>query len=402
MNISDCNTTIKIPPHVPQSMVLDYDYFDMGGLTDVYAHFKKLHQGPDIFYTPQNDGHWVLTRYEDMEAVLLNARDFSSRHQTLPKKPFQVPLLEYDGELHSSFRRLLMPFFSNRKLQELEGVARNLANDLIDDFYDKGECDFVAAFAQKMPILIIMRLLGLPDKDIPYLLEISQAIIHNNDPTIQSEGFDRLFHYIAQDVLPKRRQQPGDDIFSALIQGNVDGGRALTDEELMGMGSLLIAAGLDTVVAMLSFFTLYLAENPAHRQQLIDAPELINDAMEELLRRHHLAVSSRVATADLDIRGAQLKKGDLILLPLPAAGLDERRYAEPEKVDFFRQDKKHMVFAKGPHMCIGAFLARTELRVFLQEWLKRIPHFEIKEGETPVTKTGTSVSVAYLPIRWST
>jgi cytochrome P450 len=170
----------------------------------------------------------------------------------------------------------------------------------------------------------------------------------------------------------------------------------------MGLGTLLIAAGLDTVAGMLGFITLFLAQHAEHRRQLRDDPALINDALEELMRRHHLANISRLVARDTQLGGVQIKAGDCIFLPTSAAGIDERRYQDAMTVNFKRGDKKSLVFGRGPHQCIGSFLARTELRVFLQEWTQSIPDFEVKPGATPIASTGTSNSVRYLPLVWKT
>jgi cytochrome P450 len=393
-------TDTNIPPHVRPELVRDFNFTDTRGETDVYEHFRKLHDGPDIFYTPHNGGHWVVTRYADMEHVLGNAKDFSSRHQSLPKNPIIIPLLEYDDPIHSDFRNVLARFFTPKSIGDLQHVSRDLTVSLIDGFHGKGECEFVRDFSQKMPIMILMNLLGLPADDTPYLLQISEDIVRSGDPERQAAGFERAAGYIAGQVIPARRARPGDDIFSAIIQAKVAGGRSITDQEIIGFGSLLIAAGLDTVASMLGFITKFLAESPGHRQQLVADPKLINDALEEMMRRFHIANISRMTVHDMEYKGVTLKAGDCILTPTSAAGIDPRRYPDPFTVDFHRGDKKHLVFGRGPHQCIGAFLARTELRVFLQEWMQRIPNFEITHGETPIAVPGKANGLRYLPLSW--
>lgn len=393
-------TAAHVPSHVPPELVVDFNYFQPGEGVDIYANFAKLQQGPDICYSPHLGGHWVLTRFEDIEAVFNNPADFSSRHQTVPVNPIVIPLLEFDGAIHKDFRFLLLPFFTPKSIQRLEQVARDLSVTLIDSFYERGECDFVAEFSLKMPIMILMSLLGLPEEDTPYLIRISEDIVRSGDPQIQEAAFGRVMEYMATRVIPDRRANPGDDIFSAVLQGEVEGGRPVTDEEVMGLGSLMIAAGLDTVVSMMGYVALFLAENPDHRQQLVDDPGLITDALEEMMRRFHIANVARVAVNDVELKGVTIKAGDNVLLATTFAGIDDHRYSNPLEVDFKRGDKRSLVFGRGPHQCIGSFLARTELRVFLQEWLARIPHFRLKEGETPVVVSGKANSVRYLPLTW--
>jgi len=393
-------TGFQIPPHIPAELVRDFDFADMRGGTDVYAHFAALHDGPDIFYTPRHGGHWVATRFSDMEAILTNNVAFSSQHQTVPPMPITLTLIEWDGDLHADARKVLSPFFSPKSVNNLEQVARDLTISLIDDFYGRGECEFVSEFALKMPIIIVMSLMGLPDEDTPYLMQISEDIVRSTDPVVQESAFQRVFDYIANNVMPKRRANPGNDIFSAILSARIDGGRPFTDAEIISFGAVLIAAGLDTVASTLGFLTNFLAENPDHRRALVDDPGLINDALEEMMRRFHIANIARVVAYDMDYKGLSFKAGDCILLPTSAAGIDPQRYPDPFKVDFARGDKKTLQFGRGPHQCIGSFLARTELRVFLQEWLKRIPEFGIKPGETPVAVPGKANCMRYLPIVW--
>lgn len=392
---------LNIPAHIPAHLVRDVVWNDLAGETDVYAHWAKFHDFPDIFYTPRGGGHWVATRHEDMEYIVNHPEDFSNQHETIPPNPFILPLLEYDGAIHQEFRTMLSSFFTPKHIGNLEKIARDLSVSLIEGFRVKGECEFCADFAQKMPIIILMSLLGLDPEDRPYLFQISEEIVRSGDSAIKNAAFERVGAYIKDKVIPARRTNPGNDIFSAVMAAKVDGGRSVTEQEIVGLGTLLIAAGLDTVTAMLGFVVKFLAENPGHRQQLIDDPGLINDALEELLRRFHISNVARMVARDLDYKGVSFKAGDDILIPLSAAGIDPRRYDDPLTVDFKRGDKKTMVFGRGPHQCLGAMLARTELRVFLQEWVKRIPHFEVKAGEKPVPVLGSTNGWLYLPLTWT-
>jgi cytochrome P450 len=251
-----------------------------------------------------------------------------------------------------------------------------------------------------MPIMILMRLLALPSEDTPYLLQISEDIVRSGDPVAQEHAFERVAGYIAQNVIPARRANPGDDIFSAILRAKVDGGRSMTDAEIIGVGTLFIAAGLDTVASMLGFLTQFLAENIEHRRALVANPDLVRDGLEEIMRRFNIANISRMASHDFEYKGIQFKAGDCILIPTSAAGIDDKRFVDPFTVDYGRVDRKNLVFGRGPHQCIGAFLARTELRVFLREWLKRIPDFEVKAGEVPVAMPGKANGMRYLPITW--
>lgn len=395
-------TASTIPDHVPADAVRDFDYVDMRGETDLYEHFRKLLDGPDIFYSPHHGGHWVATRFADMEAIFTDPETFSSRHQSLPPQPMQLTLIEWDGQIHTDARRVLAPFFKPSALGNLEQVARDLTISLIEGFKPSGHCEFVGDFAQKMPIIIMMDLLGFPTEDTDDLMGIAEGIVRAVDPAVQMAAFVNLQDYIAHKILPARRAHPGNDMISAILAGRIDGGRPFTEPELVSFGGMLIGAGLDTVMSTLGFLAQFLAESPTHRQQLVDDPDLIPIALEEMIRRFQIINISRVVTRDVEFKGHRFKAGDRILTPTPAAGLDERHYPDPFTVDFARPDKRTLMFGRGPHQCIGAALARIELRVFLQEWLRRVPHFTITPGEVPVAVPGKACSMRYLPLSWET
>ena len=393
-------TTSPIPAHVPRHLVRDFNYANLEGEKDIFEFYGRLHEGPDIFYTPHHGGHWVATRYEDMEHILSNAADFSSRHVTIPYPPINVPLLESDGALHTALRSLLQPYFTTKSIGALEKIATDLTVSLIDGIHGKGECEFTQEFALKMPIIIVMNLCELPDEDRAYLIQISDDMVRSVNTAIQNAAFARVFEYFQTKIIPARRANPGKDMISAIVHGKIEGGRNLTDMEALGLCSLLIAGGLDTVASMLGFIALFLARHPEHRAQLVADPSLIPTASEELMRRHQITGTGRIVARDIEYKGIALKEGDFILAPTALAGIDERRYPDARRVDFNRADKKHLVFGRGPHQCIGSYLARTEIKVFLAEWLKRIPHFAVKEGEEPLIIPGKANRVAYLPLTW--
>lgn len=389
-----------IPAHVPPALVRDFDYLHAQKGGDLYAWWGQLNDGPDIFFTPRNGGHWVLTRHTDIGAVMSNPADFSSRTHTLPEpdKPFRLAPIEYDPPLHTDFRRLIAPFFQPKAMRALEEKALELTTSLIDGFVDKGQCDFVADYALIMPIGIFMGLVNLPDEDRLFLIGRAELIVRGSQEQ-QADAFREIFGYLGQ-KFAERRENLGDDILSAVIRGEIEGGRPLTDTELLGMGALLLVGGLDTVASMMGFIAIHLAENDADRRRLVEDPGLINTAVEELMRRYQIANVAREVTRDMVFQGVTLKEGDKILTPTTMAGLDDREYDDPMKVDFDRANKRSLVFGKGPHQCVGAYLARTELRIFLHEWLKRIPEFHIKRDELPMLASGRANSVQTLILEW--
>jgi cytochrome P450 len=238
----------------------------------------------------------------------------------------------------------------------------------------------------------------VPSEDRLPLIAIAEKAARGKDGATQAEAFAQAAAYL-KPVVAARKAKPGKDAISAIANGTVEG-RPLTDEEILTMCSVILFGGLDTVASMLGMFAKFLAENPGHRQQLLNEPGLIPNAVEEILRRHHLVNIARMAAKDFVYKGIEFKRGDAILTPTPLAGLDDRVYAEPLTVDFHRQGPPHLVFGRGPHQCIGSFLARTELKVFVEEWLLRIPNFHIKPGEKVESGGGRVHTVSRLPLAW--
>ncbi|WP_068071757.1 cytochrome P450 [Novosphingobium lentum] len=394
-------TLAPVPAHVPPGLVHDFDFLAPSVPGDLYQWWDRVHEAPPIFWTQRHGGHWVTTRHADIAHVLETYDTFSSQQMTVPRgtHSFPSPPIMYDPPLHTDFRKLLAPFFTPKSIGNLELKARALSVALIEGFAATGECEFVSQFALAMPIGIFLSLVDLPDTDRLELLGCAEKMVRGHTPEEQTEGFMQAYAYLGR-VFAARRENPGDDILSSIMQGTVEDGRPLTEMELLGMGALLLAGGLDTVAGMMGFIMIHLAEHDDQRRQLAAQQELIPMAVEELMRRFQIANVARLVVRDTELGGVAMKAGDMVLTPTSMAGIDPERYPDSMTVDFARADKRSLVFGKGAHQCIGAFLARTELRVFLAEWLGRIPEFRIAPGQRPVTVPGRANAVHSLPLVW--
>lgn len=202
-----------------------------------------------------------------------------------------------------------------------------------------------------------------------------------------------------QERINARRMNPGDDLISKIVHAEIED-RPITTEEVDSMCLLLLFGGLDTVASMTGYVAWHLAEHPQDRRWLIAHPERMPDAIDELIRRHGLSNTGRIVTRDMEFHGVRLKEGDVIQQPNCLYGLDERINPDPLKVDFERKGGQHRAFGGGVHSCPGNVLARREVMVFLEEWLRRIPDFALKPGTPPVTKTGMVNSVETLWLIW--
>jgi cytochrome P450 len=202
-----------------------------------------------------------------------------------------------------------------------------------------------------------------------------------------------------QSWIDQRRSNLGSDMLSSIISGDVLG-RPVSNLEALMMSVSLLLGGLDTVANMLCFVAIYLARNPRQRQQLIDRPELIPPAIEELIRRHGIVALGRRIVQDTSLQGVMLLNGDMIQAPSMLYGIDETIVEDPLTVNFERESSPHIAFGHGPHLCPGQHLARRELTIFVEEWLKRIPDFEVKPGTMPVIETGLTSGVTRLELSW--
>jgi cytochrome P450 len=388
-------------PRIASHLLLDFDFFAVEAIEgDLHRGWKSLHDGPEIFYTPRNGGHWVFTRAADIGAAWMDHERFSNKGVTMSREEREMQLYpgEADPPQHGPYRALLQPFFSQKAVHVLEDKMRTLTRSLIDELIERGGCDFQADVSRRMPIYIFLAMMELPLAHAAALLPAADWLTRDSDPESFVRAMQTMMGYL-QERIAERRAAPGDDFISRLLLAEVDS-RRLSELEVLSLTANVMFGGLDTVVASMGFFMNFLARHAGHRQQLLREPELIPDAVEELLRRHGISNFGRMVARDFEFQGLPLRAGDLVLLPAALYNLDERKFADPMTVDFHRPVKHHMGFGTGIHRCLGAQLARLELRVLLQEWLPRIPQFWIDDPEAVIVKSGRINGVRALPLRW--
>jgi cytochrome P450 len=394
----------SIPSHVDPSRLVPFDMFNLAAVDGEYqlAAARYLQADiPDIFYTTANGGHWVFRRTEDIHHALSHPETYSANKMFVPKEknpdPPLRPLMS-DPPEHAKFRSLLAPAFSPKVVARLAEKARTLTIELVEELKPKGECEFVSEFAERLPIVIFMDMVGLPDSDRDMLMEFGEQHVRPLTAQHHIDSMRNLHAYSVQKI-KERRANPGEDLISVLTQSKIDG-QLVDDAALAGVIILLLVAGLDTVASSLGAFAKFLAESPSHRHQLLKHPELASDAVEELMRRFAVATSGRMVTTDHEYGGVQFKAGDMLIMPTIFTGLDAEKFDDPLKVDFERPVITHGAFGLGQHRCIGSTLARSELRVFLEEWLPRIPDFSVKPGVELAIRSGTVSGLTRLPLVW--
>lgn len=390
------------PAHVPPEVVVDFDYREPPGhATDVHRAWKALHGGPDIVWTPRHGGHWIATRAADIDVMQTDHTRFSYRYMTIPKMPEapQLAPLEYDPPDHTKYRQLLSPAFGPAVMQRLDSDLRRLTIELLEEIVPRGRCDFFADFAKRLPVITFLRLVDLPLSDREHLLELTELSVRPKSEADRVAAFTGLEAY-TQHWIAERRRNPGPDLFSRMVNAKFDG-RPINDHELRGMLMNVIFGGLDTVTSALTFSAHCLATQPGVRAELQADPSLMPNAIEEFLRRFGIPNTARLITHDFEYHGLQFREGEQILLSKTLHGLDDRRYADPLRVDIRRDIRRHAAFGDGPHRCPGSFLARMELRIFMEEWFARVPDFRVTEGEQVRTASGPVNGMLYLPLSWN-
>jgi cytochrome P450 len=393
----------NIPSHVPPERVRDVDLFNIPGASeDVHLAWKRVQDAsPDLYYTPRYGGYWVLNRAELLEQVWPDHERFSSHRAigipSIPDMLLQIPI-EVDPPEHRFFRHPINIAVSPRAIQEFTVQARELAIELVESLLPRGECEFVSDFSQQLPIAIFLRMMDLPLDDKPWLLERAEIMVRSSNVAAKGKAYQEILAYL-EGWIAKRRAAPGKDLISEILRIQV-GDRPINHQEVLGECALVLFGGLDTVAGTMGFIARFLAMNPGHRKQLVDDPSLIPQAIEELLRRHSIPSVGRVLTEDVTLDGVTMKAGDRVQITVCMHGLDERAWPDPLAVDFRRNAGNSMAFGKGVHKCPGANLARAEIRVFLEEWLKRIPDFSLKPGDPPVSASGAVSGMLRLPLVW--
>lgn len=373
------------------------------GLAEPQPMYKALRESAPVFRSPQTV---VLSRLADIEMALKNTQLFSSNMDAVdlgnvrPLIPLQI-----DPPEHAKYRRILDPLFTPREMARREPLVTELVNEMIDRFAGRGECDFHEEFAVPLPCTVFLQLLGLPLEDLDQFLVWKDGVIRPEGDT----GYDRrheaaagvaqqIYEYF-EHAIDDHIASPRDDVLSAMIAATFkEDGEPLSREELLDICFLFLIAGLDTVTDSLDCFFVYLARHPDHRRQLVERPDVLPSAVEELLRwETPVPGVARVAMQDTEVGGCPISKGERVSPLLGAANTDPAEFPDPELVDFGRSPNRHRAFGGGPHRCLGSHLARMELRVALREFHRRIPDYEIKPG-TQLTYTAALRSVESLPL----
>ena len=372
-----------------------YDLYSDRFRAETYSTFARMREEDAVFCQPGIDGEtllWFVTRHDDALAVLLDDERFV-RDPALALTPDELTafqsgmpeglqfidshMLNRDGEDHRRLRRLVTKAFTPRMVEQLHPRIQEIADELIDAVESRGEMDLVDEFAFPLPITVIAELLGIPVADRDRFRRWTNAIV---TPAFTPEDLAQFgasaneFVAYLRELFERRRSTPGDDLVSALLQVE-GGGDTLSEEELFSMVVLLIVAGHETTVSLIGNAVLALLQDPDQRAALERDPTRMSHAIEELLRYDGPVerTLNRWAATDVELGGQTIRKGEGVIVILGSADRDPSRFPDPDRLDFAREDVKHLAFGRGSHYCLGAPLARLEAEVALTTLLRRLP-----------------------------
>lgn len=396
----------EIPAHVPADLVWDHSLEAFcHQLEDPFVSASRLHEGPDIFWTTDS-GHmrpgWVITRDDLLREAFVDYAHFTSQGgagiEHLLNVSWRLIPIDYDPPQHSLYRQILNPFFTPAKIGELDRAVRRVCNSLVDPFAGRGACEFVGEFATPFPSYVFLSLMGMPIDLAPQFVAWERGITHGVDFEERQAAARAICGYL-EGFLAEQRATPTTELMKGIVAARIDG-RPLTEGEMLGMLHTFYFGGLDTVYSTLGFVMRHLATHPELQARLRNRPELMPKAVDEFLRAFSVVSSRRCVTEDFVFHGVQMKKGELVVLPLYLAGRDPRVHAHPHEIDLDRDTGGGQPFASGPHHCLGRHLARREIRIALETLLSRFHNIHIPAGETYAYHSGVTFGMDRLPIAW--
>lgn len=392
-----------VPSHVRPEQVFEFDiYADPRIGDDVQGTYAEALKGaPDIFWTPLNGGHWIVQRHDLIAEVVKNPAVFSAREMQIPRvenPPYFIPL-SVDPPENVPYRHVLMPKFSPRSVAEMEPKMRALAAEIVDSVATNGSCDFVQDVAARFPVSVFMDVMGLPLEKLHEFRAIADTYFKaRTDEQIQQSSA-QIFGIFGE-LIEYRRAKPQDDLLTHFLTVDFEG-RKLSQDEILAMCFVLFLGGMDTVTNVTSFSFQYLSGQPELQARLASDLSLIGRFAEEGLRMFGVIGTPRLVVQDFDAHGVSFRKGEMVLNALWQSGRDASKLDRPDEFDIDRDAMPHLNFSTGPHLCLGHALARAEMRILAEEWLKRVPSFKATAGTRHGFRIGTVIALESLPLEWS-
>jgi cytochrome P450 len=383
--------------------VQDFDHTDPRWTENPFPIWDELREQCPVVHTRRFLGCYLPVTYEAVKQISYDTEHFSSRRVVVrnvrPEPPAPSPPITSDPPAHKPAKQLLLPPFTPDAMKKLEPKVRAICNDLIDGFVNQKGCDVAAQYTKHIPVRAIAHMLGIPEKDgelfIKWIHEILEVGISNDD--VLMRAVHEMAGYFAGHI-EHRKQHPTDDLISTLMNARDKDGQPLSDAHVQGSLRLLLIAGIDTTWSAIGSSLWHLAKTPADRERLLAEPELLPIAIEEFLRAYSPVTMAREVIKETTVSGCPIKPGNMVLLSFPAANRDPAMFPDADKVIIDRKENRHAAFGLGIHRCIGSNLARMEMTVAIQEWLKRIPEFRLDPAGEITWSEGTVRGPRQLPM----
>ncbi|MEH6951136.1 cytochrome P450 [Nitrobacter sp. NHB1] len=362
--------------------VHDFDHTDPTWTENPYPIWDELRVKCPVAHTNRFLGLYLPTTYEAVKEICSDTEHFSSRRVIVRnvrlEPPPPAPPASSDPPEHKHAKQILLPPFMPDAVKKLEPHLRALCNELIDGFINEKGCDAAARYTKYIPTRAVTNMLGVPEKDgdlfIKWIHELLEGGLHDDARVMQA--IREMVAYFT-DQIEARKKHPTDDLIATLINARGEDGQPLTDAHVQGTLRLLLIAGIDTTWSAIGSSLWHLAKTPADRARLVAEPQLLPTAIEEFLRAFSPATSGREVMKETTVSGCPMKPGNMVLLSFPAANRDPAVFPDADKVIIDRKENRHVAFGVGIHRCVGVHLARMEILVAIEEWLKRIPDFRL-------------------------
>lgn len=401
--------TARRPPVT--NWTTDFDHTDPEWVSDPFPIWDDLRATCPVAHTDRYGGTWLPVRHDDVAAIAYDTEHFTSRSvvvsevrpgpQDLPAPIGLAPPITSDPPFHALARRLLLPAFAPKAVEALEPFTRELCRELLDATDGRDDIDAAVDYARHIPLRVIVRMLGFPQEDADIFRRFIRMVLEDVDMSAEErqtlEDDRELEHYIDARIA-EHMAQPRDDLTSFLLDAEIDG-QKLEPDHVRGTMVLLMIAGIDTTWSAIGASLWHLAQHPADRKRLAAEPDLMPTAMEELLRAYAPVTMARMVSQDFEFGTCPMKEGDWVLLPFPAANRDPEVFPDADDVVLDRVENRHAAFGLGIHRCIGSNLARMELRVALEEWMKRYPEFELTDPSKVTWSAGQVRGPRTVPVR---
>jgi cytochrome P450 len=389
----------------------DFDHTDPRWVADPFPIWDELRTRCPVAHSDRYGGTWMPVRHEDVAAVAYDTEHFTSRSvvvselrpgpDDLPAPIGLAPPITSDPPFHAMARRLLLPAFSPKRIAALEPFTRELCVELLDAVGDRSELDAAVDYAQHIPLRVIVRMLGFPQEDADIFRRFIRMVLEDVDQSLeerQATVDDGELDEYMDARIAEHQANPQDDLTSFLLEAELDGSKLVPDH-VRGTMVLLMIAGIDTTWSAIGASLWHLARNPADRRRLATEPDLMSTAVEEFLRAYAPVTMARLVARDFEFQGRPMREGDWLLLPFPAANRDPEFFPDADEVQLDRAENRHAAFGLGIHRCIGSNLARMELRVALEEWMRRYPDFELSDPSEVTWSAGQVRGPRTLPVR---